>query len=92
MTPECRRVLADISAYLDGDLDKGACESIEQHCATCAGCAKVVAGLKQTAGLCRQVAATPLPPAVLERARASLRRLLEESADNQAGPARSAVP
>jgi anti-sigma factor RsiW len=81
MKPECRRVLAKISTYLDGELDESACDSIERHCATCTSCAAVVAGLKQTAGLCRRVAATPLPTAVLERARANVRRLLEESAD-----------
>lgn len=81
MKPECRRVLSEISTYLDGDLDEAACETIEQHCATCASCAAVVADLKQTAGLCRRVGATPLPQVVLERARASVRRLLEESAD-----------
>jgi anti-sigma factor RsiW len=81
MKPECRRVLAEISTYLDGDLDEAACEAIERHSATCVSCAVVIAGLKQTAGLCRRVGATPLPPAVLERARASVRRLLEESAD-----------
>jgi anti-sigma factor RsiW len=81
MKPECRRVLSEISTYLDGDLDEAACETIEQHCATCASCAAVVADLKQTAGLCRRVGTTPLPRVVLERARASVRRLLDESAD-----------
>ena len=81
MKPDCRTVLSDISAYLDGELGDAACETIEQHCATCASCAAVVADLKQTAGLCRRVGATPLPPAVLERARASVRRLLEDATD-----------
>ena len=83
MKPECRRVLAEISTYLDGDLDQRDCESIEHHCATCADCAAIVAGLKETAGLCRRVAATPLPPGVLERARANVRRLLAELADRE---------
>lgn len=78
MKPECRAILAEISAYLDGDLNEAACETIERHCATCPSCAAVVEGLKQTAGLCRQLGATPLPPVVLERARESVRRLLEE--------------
>jgi anti-sigma factor RsiW len=75
---ECRRVLAEISAYLDGDLDDAACAAIEIHCATCANCAEVVESLKQTAGVCRKLGATPLPSAVLDRARESVRRLLEE--------------
>ena len=79
MTPECRAILAEISAYLDGELDHAACETVERHCATCVSCAEVVDGLKQTAGLCRQLGTTPLPGPVLERARASVRRLLESS-------------
>ncbi len=82
MRLECRKVLSELSAYLDGELGETACEAIEQHCATCASCAAVVADLKQTTGLCRRVGITPLPPAVLERARASVRRLLKESADD----------
>jgi anti-sigma factor RsiW len=78
MKPECRQILKEISAYLDGELEAASCATIERHCAGCAGCAAVVAGLKQTAGLCRQLGATPLPMPVLERARASVRRLLED--------------
>jgi anti-sigma factor RsiW len=81
MKSDCRAILAEISAYLDGDLDRAACDTIEQHCAACASCAEVVTGLKQTVGLCRQVGAAPLPTAVLERARASVRRLLERPSD-----------
>lgn len=78
MTPECRNLLLQISAYLDGDLDAAACDTIERHSATCPSCAQVVSGLKRTAGLCRQVGATPLPASVLEKARASVRLLLTE--------------
>jgi anti-sigma factor RsiW len=81
MTPDCRRVLSEISTYLDGDLDQAACDTIEQHCATCASCAAVVADLKQAAGLCRRAGAIPLPTGVLERARASVRRLLDDAAN-----------
>jgi len=80
MKPGCRQILKEISAYLDGELEAAACATIERHCADCASCAAVVAGLKQTAGLCRQVGTTPLPTPVLERARASVRRLLENPA------------
>jgi anti-sigma factor RsiW len=74
---ECQAILADISAYLDGDLDRIACDAIDAHCGTCASCAGIVDGLRQTLGLCRQVADTPLPDAVRERARESLRNLLD---------------
>jgi anti-sigma factor RsiW len=77
MTAECRRVLASVSAYLDGDLDATACDSIEAHCGSCPGCADVIAGLRKTMGLCRQAGTTPVPEAVRQRARASVQRLLD---------------
>jgi anti-sigma factor RsiW len=76
---ECRRVLASVSAYLDGDLDATACESIETHCQDCPGCAHVIAGLRETVGLCRRAGSIPIPEAVRQRARASVKRLLEAS-------------
>ena len=75
---ECREILANISAYLDGDLDTSACAAIERHCQDCSHCAEVVNGLRETVGLCRQAASMPLPEAVRRRARDSVRRLLEE--------------
>jgi anti-sigma factor RsiW len=78
LTPECRDILGGISAYLDGDLEATACEAIEQHCQTCARCAALVAGLRETVGLCRQAGTTPLPESVRQRARESVRRLLAE--------------
>jgi anti-sigma factor RsiW len=74
----CQTMLSAISAYLDGDLDQTECAEIERHCASCARCAELVATLKQTVGLCRNAAAAPLPEAVRDRARASIRRLLDE--------------
>jgi anti-sigma factor RsiW len=75
---ECRRVLASVSAYLDGDLETATCESIETHCRDCAGCAAVVAGLRETVGLCRQVGSRPVPNDVRQRALARVQRLLDE--------------
>jgi anti-sigma factor RsiW len=80
MTAECRRVLASVSAYLDGDLDATTCASIEAHCRGCAGCAHEIAGLRETVGLCRQAGSTAVPDAVRERARARVRRLLDRDA------------
>ena len=73
----CRRLLASVSAYLDGDLDAGVCQSIETHCRDCAGCAEFIAGLRETAGLCRQAGSVPVPAAVRRRALARVRRLLD---------------
>lgn len=73
---ECGAMLASISAYLDGDLDATECQTIELHCRSCSRCSAVVEGLRQTIGLCREAANSPLPEPVRQRARASIERLL----------------
>ena len=81
MTPvagdACRRLLAHISAYLDGELDAVECAAIEQHRAGCAHCRGVIDGLRRTIALCRETGSAPLPAAVRERARESIRNLLD---------------
>jgi len=76
-SPECVTVLGGISAYLDGELETTACDAIERHCETCASCAAVVKGLRDTIGLCRGVAIAPIPAPVREKAQASIRALLK---------------
>jgi anti-sigma factor RsiW len=73
----CRDILEHIAAYLDGELEATACLSIEAHCGECDACARVVSGLRETVGLCRQAASAPLPDGVRALARARVRRMLE---------------
>jgi anti-sigma factor RsiW len=73
---ECRRLLASVSAYLDGDLDASGCEWIKRHSLECQRCAEVIADLRKTVGLCREAGTVPIPDAVQQRARARVRRLL----------------
>ncbi len=75
-SPACREILGNIQGYLDGDLDRTACTTIERHCQDCPDCAAIVKGLKETIGLCREAGSAPLPDAVRERAREGIRRLL----------------
>jgi anti-sigma factor RsiW len=75
---DCAAILSNISAFLDGELEATACAAIEAHCAACARCAPVVAGLRSTIGLCREAAAAPLPDAVRQRAQDAVRRLLRD--------------
>jgi anti-sigma factor RsiW len=74
----CRAVLTNISGYLDGELDRTACVSIERHCQQCASCGALVESLRATIGLCRHAASEPLPAAVRQRARDRVRQLLDE--------------
>ena len=76
VNPECGAMLTGISAYLDGDLDATECQAIERHCLDCSSCAAVVAGLRETIGLCREAGSAPLPEPVRQRAKASIERLL----------------
>jgi anti-sigma factor RsiW len=78
---DCKAILDNISAYLDGELDSTACEAIERHCRGCLTCAALVNGLRETVGLCRQAASVPLPAAVRQRARDSVRQLLDRDAN-----------
>jgi anti-sigma factor RsiW len=79
MNDRCRVTLESISAYLDGELDTSVCDSIEQHCEDCRSCAAIVTGLRKSIGLCRQLGTAPLPKPILDRARASIRQLLDET-------------
>ena len=86
-TGACRTTLAQISAYLDGDLDATACDEIERHCQGCPTCSDLVSGLRETVGLCRRAAAAPLPEAVRQRARDSVRQLLDrDTATDRSSP------
>jgi anti-sigma factor RsiW len=77
----CKEVLANISSYLDGELETTACEAIDRHCLECSSCAALVNGLRETVGLCRQTGTVPLPDTVRERARRSVRQLLDRHAN-----------
>ena len=73
----CEDILTNISGYLEGELDTTTCDRIEQHCQRCSSCAALVSGLRETIGLCRQVGTVPLPDTVRQRARESVRQLLD---------------
>jgi anti-sigma factor RsiW len=73
----CRDVLEHIAAYLDGELDATTCLRIEAHCVGCDACARVVNGLRETVGLCRQAADAPLPEGVRALALGRVQRILQ---------------
>lgn len=77
VSPECAAVLGGISAYLDGELETTECELIERHCQGCSSCASVVAGLRETIGLCRGAVVEQLPDAVRRKAQDSVAQLLK---------------
>ena len=73
---KCDRVAEQLSAYIDGDLRAERCAEIGAHARTCRRCARVIADLRKTTGLCQRAATKPLPEAVRDRARVRIRALI----------------
>ena len=74
----CARILERVSAYLDQELDRETCRTIEEHCSSCEDCRRLVDSLRETIGLCRATGERPLPPPLKAKARASIERLLSD--------------
>jgi anti-sigma factor RsiW len=87
----CRTTLQNVSAYLDGELDATACEAIERHGLGCPGCAALLDGLRNTVGLCRQMADVELPEAVRQRAKAAVRQLLNDTPGDSSPPRQPSI-
>ena len=68
----CHDLLAQFSAYVDGDAPPALCAAIEQHCATCADCQTVLTTLAATVRLSHALPAPALPAAVAARLAACL--------------------
>jgi anti-sigma factor RsiW len=58
---ECRKLLKDLSDYVDGDLDETLCIEIERHMDACDNCRVVVDTLRKTVLLYRNLPAEPMP-------------------------------
>ena len=64
----CRKMLGDLSEFVDGELSEEMCAEIERHLATCENCRVVVDTLKKTVSLVQSEPAEPdLPQGVRER-------------------------
>ncbi len=69
----CRHVRADLSAYLDGDLDAGLADKTRAHLAGCAACRSELELLRLTVGALHRLPDLPPPAAILSGVRARLR-------------------
>jgi predicted anti-sigma-YlaC factor YlaD len=70
---DCRKMLGDLSVYLDGEASEELCAEIEQHMASCEDCRIVVDTLSKTVLLYRDLPQPTLP----DGARARLLRSLD---------------
>lgn len=77
----CDMVIERLSAFLDRDLSATECARISRHVARCARCTTLTTELRETMGMCQRASKAPLPPALRQRARHSIQRLLKERAE-----------
>jgi anti-sigma factor RsiW len=70
--PDCRHLLGDLSAYLDGEASANLCAEIERHMAECENCRVVVDTLRQTVRLYARLPQPGLPEGARERLYKSL--------------------
>ena len=61
MGKKCREYIADLNAYIDGEMDPTLCEEIEKHIGECRNCRLMVDSLKMTVKLCREGKEEKLP-------------------------------
>ena len=59
---ECRKLLKDLSDYVDGDLDELLCVEIERHMDACDNCRVVVDTLRKMVLLYHDLPVEPMPP------------------------------
>jgi anti-sigma factor RsiW len=73
-TPQCKALLAQLSGYIDGELEEKLCAKIEQHLANCTDCQVLVDTTQKTIILFRRQPQPNLPAGAIER----LWRVLED--------------
>jgi anti-sigma factor RsiW len=72
----CRRLLLELSRYLDDDLPPARRRQVARHVGTCECCATMAARLRRTIAACRAEGDRRPPRAVMSRAAARIRALI----------------
>ena len=72
----CRRLLLELSRYLDGDLTPARRREAERHIKSCACCGTMTARLRRTVAACRAEGKRRPPRDVMSRAAARIRILV----------------
>jgi anti-sigma factor RsiW len=72
----CRKLLMEISRYLDGELTPARQRVVEQHVRACACCGTMTARLRTAIAVCRAEGRRPTPRRVISRAEARIRALI----------------
>jgi anti-sigma factor RsiW len=79
-SPRCRRLLLELSRYLDGDLTPARRRTVDRHINACACCGTMAARLRRTVAACRAEERRQPPRAVMSRAAKRVRALIAREA------------
>ena len=77
-SPRCRKLLLELSRYLDGELTAARRRQVERHIGTCECCGTMAARLQRTVEACRIEGSRRPPRAVMSRAAARIRALIAQ--------------
>ena len=58
---DCRKLLAELGEYIDGELDDSICGELEKHLADCDPCRVVVDNLRGTVKIYKDCEPMPMP-------------------------------
>ena len=72
-TPQCRELFANLSEYLDGQMETGSCEQMQRHIEACPSCVAFLRELRAAIDRCRQMEIA-CDPELGARLRATLTR------------------
>jgi anti-sigma factor RsiW len=88
----CRKLLLELSRYLDGDLPPARRRQIEGHVSACECCETMAAHLRSTLAACRAEGRRRPPRAVMSRAAARIRALIAKGEQRPKNVARTRSP
>ena len=83
----CRRLLRELSRYLDGDLTPARRRTVERHIKACACCGTMAARLRRTVAACRAEGKRRPPRGVMSRAAERIRMLIARAGRRPAATA-----
>jgi RNA polymerase sigma-70 factor (ECF subfamily) len=80
---QCKEIFAQLSEYLDGELDPGMCDRLDGHLKGCPPCEVFLESLKRTVGLVGSLESTVLDDDTRRKVVETYRRLREGSSTGE---------
>ena len=72
---DCLRLFAQLSEYIDNELDDINCDDIERHIGTCVPCRVCLQTLKRTIEICKETQPRTVPAEFSQRLKNLIRQL-----------------